>query len=190
MAAELNLTRIRDSKIIALVSIVIIFLTKQMYAPETAEHLVIDYLGYFLISFCALGRVYTTAFLGGHKNAELITYGPFSVVRNPLYFFSLLGVTGIAMVTMHTLVWLFAPVAFIFLYHFLIGREEKFLSGKFGQVYEDYKKRVPRLLPNPALYVAPETVPMVPKYLKNALFDAIWWFVPFPVLEILEHFKS
>lgn len=189
MAAELNLTRIRDSKIIAIVSIILIFASKQIYPPDNAVHLVLDYVGYFLISFCALGRVYATAFLGGHKNAELVTYGPFSVVRNPLYFFSLLGVFGIALVTMHAPVMIFVPLAFTVLYYFLILREEKFLSGKFGQAYADYKKRVPRLIPNPRLYHAPETVAMVPKYLNNALFDAIWWFVPFPVLEILEHFK-
>ena len=34
-------------------------------------------------------------YVGGRKNAELVTTGPYSMMRNPLYFFSLLGVAGV-----------------------------------------------------------------------------------------------
>lgn len=186
MARALNQTRIRDSWIITVVAVAIIFLTKPLFPVLAPGHELLDTLGLLLIIICAFGRVYASAFLGGFKNNALITYGPFSVVRNPLYFFSLMGVLGISIVSMHPLVVVFAFPAFVVLYHFLIRREEKFLLENFGNAYADYMKRVPRLIPNPALYNCPDTVEMKPKFLNNAIMDAVWWILAYQVIEVIE----
>ncbi len=186
MAKDLNKTRIRDSKIIILVALLAGFFSKTLIGYETAWHESIEFLGYFLIAVCALGRLYATAFLGGHKNNKLITYGAFSIVRNPLYFFSLLGMVGISMISGHIVVMIVVPVAFVSMYHFLIAREEAFLSVEFGEEYKAYTQKVPRLIPNLSLYNAPDTIKMVPKFLNKAFFDALWWFAAFPVYEFAE----
>ncbi len=184
MAQALNKSRIRNSKLILVTTLLLMFLTKSFIPVETGYHEFIEYMGYFLIAVCALGRVYSTAFLGGHKNQNLITYGAFSVVRNPLYFFSLLGMTGIALISGYIIFIIIIPVFFIVLYHFLIKREEEFLLSEFGDSYAAYMKSTPRLIPNLKLYNAPETIDVQPKFLVKAFKDAIWWFVAFPVIEM------
>lgn len=190
MAKDLNKTRIRDSKIALLVTVLIVLFTRAFFEVDGTPHEILDYSGYFLVAVCALGRLYSTAFLGGFKNETLITYGAFSVVRNPLYFFSLIGITGIAFLSTHIVVIVGLPVFFIALYHALISREEKFLEEQFGDDYRAYKKRVPRLLPNLCKYQAPDSIEVVPQYLNNAFKDAIWWFLPFPVFELVEYLQE
>jgi protein-S-isoprenylcysteine O-methyltransferase Ste14 len=189
MAKNLNKSRIRDSKIIVVLALLIVFLTKALIPSTSEMHEVIEYLGYFLVAICALGRVYSTAFLGGHKNQTLITYGAFSVVRNPLYFFSLLGMTGVALISGYITIMVVLPVFFIALYHFLITREEVFLVEEFGEEYKAYMGAVPRLLPRLSLYKAPELVEVNPKFLAKSFKDAIWWFAAFPLLEFAEYLQ-
>lgn len=187
MAKSLNKTRMQQSKIVVILAFVLAFFTKALIPYESTIHEFTDFLGYLLIAICALGRLYSTAFLGGHKNENLITYGAFSVVRNPLYFFSLLGMIGIALISGHVLIMIGVPIIFIIMYHYLISREEEFLLKTFGQPYQDYIDSTPRLIPNLSLYNAPESVEVVPKYLNKAFKDAIWWFAAFPLFEVAEY---
>lgn len=190
MAKNLNKSRMRDSRLAVLIVLAVVFLTKTTITSHTASHEIVEYVGYILISFCALGRLYSTAFLGGFKNEQLITYGAFSVTRNPLYFFSFLGMTGIALISVHILVILILPLFFLVLYHFLIKREESFLVEKFGDSYQSYMRRTPRFFPNFSRYEAPEVMESSPKYLKKALLDAVWWFAVFPVFEMAEYLQE
>ncbi len=186
MAKNLNKSRIRDSKFLIILVLLIAFLTKALVGYETVLHEAIEFIGYFLIAVCALGRLYSSAFLGGYKNNALITHGAFSIVRNPLYFFSLLGMTGVAFISGHIIVMIALPLIFLVMYHFLISREEAFLREAFGKKYETYVKSTPRLIPNFKLYHAPEKVEIVPKFLSKAFFDSLWWFSAFPIYEVAE----
>ena len=49
----------------------------------------IEMAGLVLILVCILGRTWCTLYIGGLKKRELVTAGPYSVVRNPLYVFTL-----------------------------------------------------------------------------------------------------
>jgi protein-S-isoprenylcysteine O-methyltransferase Ste14 len=190
MAVKLNKTRIRDSKIILISTIIVSAISASLFPDETSMHDLFDQLGYLLVSICVVGRVYSTAFLGGFKNDMLITSGPFSVVRNPLYTFSLIGVLGIGLMSSHITAMIFLPVAFLLMYHSLIKREEEFLTETFGEEYIAYCKRTPRLIPNFKLYHAPDTVPMTPKYLNKALRDSCFWLAIFPIIELFEQLQD
>lgn len=187
MAKALNKNRIRNSWLIGLFLLVVVIFSRSQFADETVAHELMDLGGYVLVTICAIGRVYTSAFLGGYKNQNLMTYGPFSVVRNPLYFFSLLGFLGISLMSTHISVILVTVVGFGLIYSGLIQREERFLLEKFGDEYRSYMQRVPRILPNPRLYFCPEEIPMRPSYLNKAALDAVWWFVALPFMELLEY---
>lgn len=52
----------------------------------------------------AFGRVWASLYLGGRKNATLVQAGPYSLCRNPLYFFSAVGALGIAIQSHRVLV--------------------------------------------------------------------------------------
>lgn len=190
MAKKLNKNRIRNSWLIGLFLLITVIFSRSMFADETVTHEIMDLSGYVLVTICAIGRVYTSAFLGGFKNQALITYGPFSVVRNPLYFFSLLGFFGISLMSTHISVIIVTVVGFGFIYSGLIRREERFLIEKFGAEYKKYMKKVPRILPNPKLYSCPQEISMQPTYLNRAALDAVWWFVPLPFMELLEYLAN
>ena len=188
MAKGLNKNRIRDSWLVAVVSLALMVTTRSLFGPQEAMHEVLELVGYMLVTLCALGRIYTSAFLGGFKNASVINYGPFSVVRNPLYVFSLMGITGIALMSLHLPVMLFAPVAMFCIYFFLVRREEGYLAEHFGSDYAAYCEKTPRFIPNFSGYAVPEVIPVSPKHIQRAIKDAIWWFMAFPLFEIFDLF--
>ena len=87
-----------------------------------------------------------TVFEQIRETPRVISTGAFTVVRHPMYAGSLLLYLGLAFITMSVLsgcVWVVAVV-----FHYLISRyEEKLLVNRFGTAYDQYRKRVPMLLP-------------------------------------------
>ena len=190
MAQKLNQTRIRDTKIILIIAAFFILFTEPTFDDEGLTHEILDFFGYIFVAICALGRLYSTAFLGGHKNKNLVTDGPYSVVRNPLYSFSLIGITGIAFMTNHIFIMIFVPLAVVVVYDRLIRREEDFLKMEFGKAYETYMKTTPRLFPKLGQYQSSDDTILYPKMLLRAFSDALWWFAFFPIIEILEYLQE
>ena len=52
----------------------------------TIESLQMSILGFILVVFGSFGRIWASLYIEGNKTKNLITAGPFSMVRNPLYF--------------------------------------------------------------------------------------------------------
>ena len=132
MAVKLNKNRMQLSRLLMLGIVFIGLFCRTMFGEKEALHETLELFGYILVCLCAFGRVYSSAFIGGKKNTALITWGPYSLCRNPLYFFSFLGIVGIAALTTSVTAIAIAAVAVWFLYDQLISREEVFLKEKFG----------------------------------------------------------
>jgi protein-S-isoprenylcysteine O-methyltransferase Ste14 len=81
------------------------------------------------------------------KDHDLITQGPYSIVRNPIYLgmFGMLLSTGL--VFSHWWLTLIAIVFFLVGNHIRIRAEEKLLRDSFGQKFDDYASRVPAFIP-------------------------------------------
>ncbi len=75
---------------------------------------------------------------------HLVTSGPFSFTRNPLYLAGTMLVLGIGLVS--GIVWflLLAIVAAVAVQKLAIEQEERHLQARFGQSYLDYAARVRR----------------------------------------------
>jgi len=82
----------------------------------------------------------------GLDNRELITRGPFRVVRHPRYAGLLSLKAGFALTFASVLGWLSLAVA-VALVRRRIQLEENHLRGVFGQTYESYVRRTARILP-------------------------------------------
>jgi len=80
---------------------------------------------------------------------RLVTNGPFSRVRNPLYLGNILIYLGLSIMANAWLPWiaLVVVVWFVFQYALIVSLEEEFLKQKFGAEYIAYMNRVPRFLP-------------------------------------------
>lgn len=88
----------------------------------------------------------------------LVTEGPYSIVRNPLYLGN--GLMGCGWAVLLGWAWLPAfATAFFCLYSLvIIPYEESFLLEKFGSEYEEYRASTPQLLPAPSRYKKPTRV--------------------------------
>lgn len=112
----------------------------------------------FLIALTGeLIRIWSVSFAGSETRTTsavggtyLVTQGPYSVVRNPLYIGNILLYVGIGIMSMSLFPYLqiFALFFFIFQYYCIILAEEEFLQNKFGEVFSVYKKCVNRFLPS------------------------------------------
>jgi protein-S-isoprenylcysteine O-methyltransferase Ste14 len=80
------------------------------------------------------------------KNRELTVTGPYSYTRNPLYLGSMLLAAGFAVALLSWPLALLLAVGFAVIYIPVIAGEEQFLREKFSG-FEDYCRRVPRLIP-------------------------------------------
>jgi protein-S-isoprenylcysteine O-methyltransferase Ste14 len=81
---------------------------------------------------------------------HLVQGGIFAHCRNPLYLGNFTILVGLGLAANS---WLFLLVGipfFAFAYAAIIAAEENYLRQKFGVQFDDYCKRVNRLLPNPA----------------------------------------
>jgi len=74
---------------------------------------------------------------------DLVTSGPFSVVRHPTYLAHTLIFSGVFLITGVVSVGIVAFIDFVVVNAVIIPLEEKELLDRFGDVYNDYRKRVP-----------------------------------------------
>jgi protein-S-isoprenylcysteine O-methyltransferase Ste14 len=106
-----------------------------------------------LVAVCLLGVIWfnrslnlTEVRLSDGKN-DLVTSGPFTYVRHPLYSTLLLTIPPLAIVWFSDLLFLIPWVLLVIVSHLLVSLEERELIEEFGQAYEAYRECVPALLP-------------------------------------------
>ncbi len=99
-------------------------------------------------------RIWAVGYAGASTRArslgtarDLVTTGPYSYVRNPLYLGNFLLSLGVCLVA--NVYWLTVVlfVGYFVQYLPIIAVEETYLSESCGSVYQAYKARVPRFVP-------------------------------------------
>jgi len=149
-------------------------------------HELIEAYGLVLILIGIGGRLWSILYIGGRKSAELVSAGPYSVTRNPLYFFSTVAAVGVGAQTgslvISALAGLFCAVAF----YFVALREERYLKATLGAPYLAYVERVPRFLPIPWLYRDEERVTFKPQIFNRTLVDGLVFLSATPFFELVE----
>ncbi len=78
---------------------------------------------------------------------ELVVTGFYRYVRNPIYVGVLLIFLGHFLWFGYWALLIYTVFAFIGVHFFVVLYEEPTLKRKFGAVYEDYLKRIPRWIP-------------------------------------------
>ena len=79
------------------------------------------------------------------NRTRLVTSGLFSVSRNPIYFFMLIGLIGIFLIIPGAITFGVLFAAYLML-HITIRMEESFLRKQHGDDYISYKQKVRRLI--------------------------------------------
>jgi protein-S-isoprenylcysteine O-methyltransferase Ste14 len=94
-----------------------------------------------------LRRVEVKRSLG--RKERLVVRGPYKLVRHPMYLAVLLSIVGWGLLLDLAFVLLSAPLALLWFNFVVMPYEERELVALFGRDYEEYMKRVRRVLPIP-----------------------------------------
>lgn len=92
-----------------------------------------------------LARARTT-FMPHRMSEHLVTNGPYSLTRNPIYVGNTMLMIGAGLVAGSAWFLLLAVVAGFATQKLAIEREERHLEARFGKKYRDYRKKVRRWL--------------------------------------------
>ena len=191
MAIHFEKSRILLSRIAAGAVLVLYALSGSRWDVEAP---IVAYLlftvGLFLVAIGSLGRMWCSLYIAGYKNNRLVTEGPYSMTRNPLYFFSFLGLLGVGMAT-ETFTF---PILFLLFfaagYPRVIRNEERKLRKLFGEQYEEYIRRVPAFFPRISLLHEPEHYTVNPRIFRKHIFSALWFIWIVGILELIEGLKD
>ena len=167
----------------------VIAITMLVFAGSLHDALMHEYietLGLVLIMVGIAGRLWATLYIGGRKSAEVVSTGPYSITRNPLYLFSSLAAAGVGAQTGSYVVACLFMVLSCAAFYVVALREERFLSATLGAEYLGYLSRVPRFLPNPMIYRDEPEVMFQTGRLRTTLLDGLGFLVAIPLLEIIE----
>ena len=134
-------------------------------------------LGLFLVFTATLGRILCTLYIGGRKDRELCQSGIYALCRNPLYFFSFLGLTGICLAAGNLTLTLVAGFAFLILYRTVIREEERKLQRLFPEEFEIYQRSVPRFWPRRWPAADLQVIRIQTRVFIRSLRDVLWFLV-------------
>lgn len=80
------------------------------------------------------------------KPSELVTRGPYSLSRNPIYLGFLLISIGVTLIFANVLAFVGPIIFFVFISTFVIPFEEDMLMNVFGASYKKYRQTIRRWL--------------------------------------------
>ncbi len=112
--------------------------------------------------------------------------GPYSMVRNPLYLFSLIGAIGIGLVSDNVIVLTLIVIMFAFYYPFVIRGEEKRLRKIHGKDFEEYRQNTPMFIPKPSLYREEPLYTIDTRLFRRAFFSVMWFPLIFMIMILIE----
>jgi protein-S-isoprenylcysteine O-methyltransferase Ste14 len=173
---------------IATVAVFIVLPTPWPAVPAAAAPLVdkgCSLLGMMLVIAGALGRLWSLAFISGHKNTSLVQTGPYSCTRNPLYFFSAIGALGLGLASRNAAVLALALLFFVGYYPAVVRHEEDVLAQLHGEAFADYKRRVPRFIPRISLYQEPDEYTVRMPVYRRTFLDALGFIGGYAAIELV-----
>jgi len=143
------------------------------------------FTGITLAGFGAAGRAWATSYISGLKMKELVTSGPYSLCRNPLYFFSFILGIGFGFCTKTLTIPIVIAAVMGVLYYFQIKREERKLAERFGDAYQQYLATIPRFFPRFGHYHEAEQVHISTAPLRKGMFGIAFLLILIGVLELM-----
>jgi protein-S-isoprenylcysteine O-methyltransferase Ste14 len=159
-----------------------------VHAPlsETLAGELMENLGLILIVGGVLGRAWSILYIGGRKNRTVVTDGPYSMCRHPLYLFSTIAVVGFGLMLQSLVLTALLAGLFGSALYYTALREEERLRRMFGPDYAAYARTTPALLPAISNFRTDQDVTFNVSQLRQNFWDATVFIMLIPLAEILE----
>jgi protein-S-isoprenylcysteine O-methyltransferase Ste14 len=134
--------------------------------------------GFLCVMLACLGRLWTSVFIAGHKDVELVTTGPYARCRHPLYACSMLGALGLGLSTRSVLLCVLVVLLIAALVVYAASCEEQFLADAFPEEFKAYVIATPhKWWPGPRREALPERIDVRPAVFWKAFVDAASFFL-------------
>jgi protein-S-isoprenylcysteine O-methyltransferase Ste14 len=186
MVAAFARSRILVSRVFAVGIFLFVAFTAQSFAENSPLDVSMEISGLLLLSVASLGRLWALMYISGNKTSELVVVGPYSLVRHPLYLFSLIGAVGLGLASENVVVLALIVLFYALYYPFTMLAEEQKLTRIYGDAYLDYMRRVPRLVPMFAGYREPRHFDVKTSTFVRNFSDAMWFVWAFALLHLIE----
>jgi len=142
--------------------------------------------GLLLMAGAALGRVWTSAFIAGSKVEWLVTIGPYSLCRHPLYALSILGGLGVGLASRSVFILGLTLMLLVILHLRAIRYEERTLAARHQAAFRRYCDAVPRLIPRELRMRTPSDVQLNVAVYWKAFLDAGSYIALYAALAVLD----
>ena len=142
---------------------------------------------FILVTLGGFGRLWASLYVEGFKTKRLITEGPYSMVRNPLYFFTIIILLGFCCVVKSIPIAIALLAGFSLLHIPAIINEEKKLLSKHDHLYKEYYHKTPRLIPNIFKYKRPistDRIEVKIKKINNVIWEIIGYFMLYLAIDL------
>jgi len=177
--------RVPVSRFAAVLLVLILLFTKPSLPHTSIWSYILNKLGLILVGISITGRVWTLIFISGYKTRRLITKGPYSFVRHPLYFFSLIGCLGLGFTSVNA-VFMISIIAFFAIYYPLVMHfEEAKMLSSHPEEYEAYSQKIPQFFPRKFQLIEPDSYQVVPRKFRRDLINAMCFLVIYVSLDII-----
>lgn len=171
---------------LSLLAVVVLAMFSATWWGDGATHETVEAVGLGAIALSIVGRGWCSLYIGGRKKAEVVSAGPYSLSRNPLYLFSYAGAFGIGAQTGSMVIAVLFVLIAVVVFHFTIAREEAWLSAEFGDAYKDYMTRTPRMGPDFSKWRDEEDLSIKPRFFLMTIRDGLVFLLAIPIFESVD----
>ena len=158
-------------KLLTVILLGVVLVSHHPFGEDTLLDDALEVSGYILLVAAGIGRLWCAAYISGNKKTQLVVSGPYSLVRNPLYFFSLLGFIGAGFALESITVAVTLALIFTLTHVPAIRAEERNLKSLFGVDFAAYMEKVPRFFPRSLAMTQPDRLEFSPRLFNRAVWE-------------------
>lgn len=145
--------------------------------------------GFVCVCLACLGRIWCSVFIAGHKDADLVTSGPYARCRHPLYACSILGALGLGLATKSWLLCAITVLLIAALVIYAASCEEQFLADSFPEQFKAYVEATPNMWWPRRGATLPDSLDVRPSVFWKSFLDAGSFFLLWLMVSIAAEFR-
>lgn len=163
-----------------------LLVVRPLVSDTTILHAVLQQIGLLMLLAGIAGRLWSIIYVGGRKNCQLVTLGPYSLTRNPLYLSSMVAIAGATLTYGSILLTILFTALLFLVFRYAARREAAYLGVVFGIQYTSYAASTPLFFPKLALPKTDVNSLFSPRIARTTARDATFLVALIPLIELVQ----